>query len=222
MPLFSIIEVIRLCKAVVFDLDDTLVDSWSRFEGGMLPVLDAAGIAYDKNEMIARMHPQGVPPTAAMLSEMGVPGTLEEITRRLEAGMYREYAHRIRLMPGAEAYLRRLREQGSRLFVLTASPHSITDPCLRNNGIYDWFEQVWTVEDYGLTKAQTALFERVVEDIGLSAEEILYLDDNPVAVANAAKVGMRVCGVLCPHTPANAARMPSVAPRCVTSFNELL
>ena len=211
-----------MIKAVVLDLDDTLVDSWSRFDGGMLPVLDAEGIAYDRDEMIAQMHPQGVPPTAALFCKMGVPGTVEEVTRRLEEGMHREYAHRIFLMPGAREYLRRLREQGVRLFVLTASPHSIADPCLSNNGILDWFEQIWTVEDYGMGKSNPVLFEQVVEDIGLPAEEILYYDDNPMAVINAAASGMQVCGVLCPHTPQNAARIPEVTTRYIASFEELL
>lgn len=211
-----------MIKAVVFDLDDTLADSWSRFDGGMLPVLDAEGISYDRAEMIARMHPQGVPPTAALFCEMGVPGTVDEITRRLEEGMYREYAHRIQLMPGAEGYLRRLREQGVRLFVLTASPHSITDPCLRNNGVLDWFEQVWTVEDYGMGKSNPELFVRVVGDIGLPAEEILYFDDNPVAAVNAAASGMQVCGVLCPHTPQNAEKIRKSCVRAIASFEELL
>ena len=211
-----------MIKAVVFDLDDTLVDSWSRFDGAMLPVLDEEGIAYDKEDMIAKMHPQGVPPTAALFCEMGVPGTVEEVTRRLEERMYREYAHRIRLMPGAEAYLRRLREEGARLFVLTASPHSVTDPCLRNNGVFDWFERVWTGEDYGMGKSNPELFLRVVGDIGLSAEEILYYDDNPVAVVNAAAAGMQVCGVLCPHTPQNAARIPEVAEKYITSFEAIV
>ena len=211
-----------MIRAVVFDLDDTLVDSWSRFDGGMLPVLDEAGIAYDRDVMIAKMHPQGVPPTAALFCEMGVPGTVEEVTRRLEEGMYREYAHRIHLMPGAEDYLRHLREDGVRLFVLTASPHSITDPCLRNNGVFDWFEQVWTVEDYGMGKSNPELFLRVVGDIGLPAEEILYYDDNPVAVANAVASGMQVCGVLCPHTPQNAVRIPEVAEKYIASFKEIM
>lgn len=211
-----------MIRAVVFDLDDTLVDSWSRFDGAMLPVLDEEGIAYDREEMIAKMHPQGVPPTAALFCEMGVPGTVEEVTRRLEVGMYREYAERIRLMPGAEAYLCRLREQGVRLFVLTASPHSITDPCLRNNGVWDLFEQVWTVEDYGMGKSNPDLFVRVVGDIGLPADEILYYDDNPVAVVNAAASGMQVCGVLCPHTPQNAAKILEVAEKYIASFEELL
>ena len=211
-----------MIRAVVFDLDDTLVDSWSRFDGAMLPVLDEEGIAYDCEEMIAKMHPQGVPPTAALFCEMGVPGTVEEVTRRLEVGMYREYAERIRLMPGAEAYLCRLREQGVRLFVLTASPHSITDPCLRNNGVWDLFEQVWTVEDYGMGKSNPDLFVRVVGDIGLPADEILYYDDNPVAVVNAAASGMQVCGVLCPHTPQNAAKILEVAEKYIASFEELL
>ena len=134
-------------KAVVFDLDDTLVDSWSRFDGGMLPVLDAEGIAYDREEMIAKMHPQGVPPTAALFCEMGVPGTVEEVTRRLEEGMHREYAHRIFLMPGAKEYLRRLRADGVRLFVLTASPHDTLDPCLKRLGIFDIFEYFFVLFD---------------------------------------------------------------------------
>ena len=211
-----------MIKAVVFDLDDTLVDSWSRFDGGMLPVLDAEGIAYDRDEIIAKMHPQGVPPTAALFCEMGVPGTVEEVTHRLEEGMYREYAHRIRLMPGAEEYLSRLRADGVRLFVLTASPHSITDPCLRNNGVLDWFEQVWTVEDYGMGKSNPELFVRVVKDIGVSADEILYYDDNPVAVTNAAAAGMQVCGVLCPHTPENAKKICEISERYIASFLDII
>lgn len=211
-----------MIRAVIFDLDDTLVDSWSRFDGAMLPVLDEEGITYDREDMIAKMHPQGVPPTAALFCAMGVPGTAEEVTRRLEEGMYREYAHNIRLLPGAAAYLSRLREQGVRLFVLTASPHSITDPCLRNNGVWDWFEQVWTVEDYGMGKSNPELFVRVIGDVGLPADEILYYDDNPVAVVNATAAGMQVCGVLCPHTPQNAARIPQVAERYITTFEELM
>ena len=211
-----------MIRAVVFDLDDTLVDSWSRFDGAMLPVLDEEGISYNKEEMIAKMHPQGVPPTAALFCEMGVPGTVEEVTRRLEERMYQEYAHRIHLLPGAEAYLRRLYRQGVRLFVLTASPHSITDPCLRNNGVWDLFEGVWTVEDYGMGKSNPELFVRVVADVGLPADEILYYDDNPMAVINAAASGMQVCGVLCPHTPKNAAKIPEVAEKYIASFEEIL
>ena len=211
-----------MIKAVVFDLDDTLVDSWSRFDGAMLPVLDEEGIAYDREEMIAKMHPQGVPPTAVLFCRMGVPGTAEEVTRRLEERMYQEYAYRIRLMPGADVYLRNLHEQGVRLFVLTASPHSITDPCLKNNDVWDLFEDVWTVEDYGMGKSNPELFVRVVGDIGLPADEILYYDDNPVAVVNAAASGMQVCGVLCPHTPQNAAKIPEVAEKYIASFEELL
>ena len=211
-----------MIRAAVFDLDDTLVDSWSRFDGGMFPVLDAEGITYNRDEMIAKMHPQGIPPTAALFCEMGVPGTVEEVTRRLEEGMYREYAHHIRLMPGVEAYLRRLRAEGVRLFVLTASPHSITDPCLKNNGVFDWFEQVWTVENYGMGKSNPQLFVNVMRDIGLPAENVLYFDDNPVAVVNASASGMKVCGVLCPHTPQNAAKIPQVAERYISSFAEVL
>ena len=210
-----------MIKAVVFDLDDTLVDSWSRFDGGMLPILEQAGIPYDREEMIKKMHPQGVPPTAALFCEMGVPGTVEEVTARITESMRREYAHRIFLLPGVKDYLCRLRAHNIPMYTLTASPHHITDPCLKNNGVYDWFTTVWTVEDYGLTKSQPELFLRVVEAVGVAPEEILYIDDSPTAIKNAAAAGMQVCGVLCPYTPDNAARIPTVTDRYISSFEEL-
>ena len=71
-------------------------------------------------------------------------------------------------------------------------------------------------------KSNPALFVRVVGDVGLPADEILYYDDNPVAVANAAASGMKVCGVLCPHTPQNAVKIPEVAEDYIASFEELL
>ena len=80
---------------------------------------------------------------------------------------------------------------------------------------------MWTVEDYGLTKSQPELFLRVVERVGVAPEEILYIDDSPTAIKNAAAAGMQVCGVLCPYTPENAARIPTVTDRYISSFEEL-
>ena len=71
-------------------------------------------------------------------------------------------------------------------------------------------------------KSNPQLFIDVVRDIGVAADEILYYDDNPMAVVNAAAAGMQVCGVLCPHTPQNAARIPQVTKRYIASFEELL
>ena len=72
-----------------------------------------------------------------------------------------------------------------------------------------------------MTKSQPELFLRVVEAVGVAPEEILYIDDSPTAIKNAAAAGMQVCGVLCPYTPDNAARIPTVTDRYISSFEEL-
>ena len=182
-------------KAYLFDFDGTLVDSMPTFVSAMLRILDENHIPYD-NGIIKIITPLGLNGTAEYyINQLGVKMSKEQLVSVMKEYMLDAYFHTIPAKKNVPEVLKALKAQGASLNVLTASPHSITDPCLRNNGVFDWFEQVWTVEDYGMGKSNPLLFERVVEDIGLPAEEILYFDDNPVAVVNATAAGMQVCGV---------------------------
>ena len=86
----------------------------------------------------------------------------------------------------------------------------------------DLFETVWSVEDFGLSKSGTELFERVAELIGCRPEEINYFEDNPIALGNAHAVGYHTFGVA---DDANAAKLDAVREHSdvyVSSFSELL
>ena len=93
-------------------------------------------------------------------------------------------------------YLRKLKAEGAQLYVLTASPHIVTDVCLQRNGVYDLFDEVWSVEDYGLSKSGTELFFKVAERVGCEMSDVHYFDDNTIAVINSHKAGFKVYGVL--------------------------
>ena len=81
------------------------------------------------------------------------------------------------------------------MFVLTASPHSVTDICLKHNGVYDLFEQVWSVDDFEKSKSDVTIFYDVAKTIGCEVGEIHYFDDNLMAVTNASQAGYVVYGV---------------------------
>ena len=181
-------------EVYVFDLDGTLVDSMPYFTRTLLGVLDDAGIPYP-DDLIKTLTALGYTKSAELFVEMGVRDTVENIVARIKEKLVYEYANNIRLKAGVREYLERLHKDGKRLFVLTASPHTVTDICLQHNGVYDWFEIVWSVEDFALSKSDTRIFHRVAEIAEVSPQEVQYFDDNLIALTNARRAGFCTYGI---------------------------
>ena len=209
-------------KICVFDLDGTLVDSMPYFSKGILSIADDAGIKYGP-ELIRILTPLGyVGGAEYYVRELGVKDTVENIVKTIGDRLVYEYSNNVVLKPGVGEYLRRLKVEGARLFVLTASPHLVTDVCLKRNGIYDLFEQVWSVEDFRLTKSDTRLFYKVSEAIGCKNNEIHYFDDSLVALSNAKKSEYITYGVYDAQTADEVAEMKREYDFYVPSFEALL
>ncbi|MBQ8600665.1 MAG: HAD family phosphatase [Clostridia bacterium] len=171
-----------------FDLDGTLVDSMPTFSKGILKVADDAGMEYD-DTLIEILTPLGYTKSAEYYQTLGIPGTVEEIVKQIENNLFPLYATEVKTKPFVKEYLEHLKAGGAKLFVLTASPHPATDPCLKNNGVYDLFDHVWSVEDFKMSKSSPDLFLKVAEVLGAKVEEITYYDDNLTAVINSTKAG---------------------------------
>lgn len=205
----------------VFDLDGTLVDSMSRFAWGTLSILDEEGIPYD-DQLIKIVTPLGYTKTAEYYVDMGVQDTVEHIVSRIEKKLVYEYSNNIVLKEGVGEYLRCLHAEGARLFVLTASPHIVTDVCLQRNGVYDLFEKVWSVEDFGLSKSDTRIFFEVAKTVGCEPGEIHYFDDNLIAVKNSKAAGLQVYGCYDAHDDHDLAILKESCDVYVRSFADLL
>ena len=139
-----------MSEIYVFDLDGTLVDSMPYFTKGILSIADEAGLEYD-GTLIRILTPLGyVKGAEYYVNELGVKDTVENIVAKIQSRLIYEYSNNIYTKPFVKDYLKKLSDSGARMFVLTASPHSVTDVCLKHNGVYELFEKVWSVEDFGL------------------------------------------------------------------------
>ncbi|MBQ3220124.1 MAG: HAD family hydrolase, partial [Clostridia bacterium] len=118
--------------------------------------------------------------------------------------------------------LKKLRETGADLNVLTASPHIMLDPCLKRIGIYDLFTNVWSCDDFNTTKANPEIYKMAAKRIGKPVEEILFLDDNFNADKTAKEAGMKVCGVYDVSSEDYVEDIKGVADFYIYDFKELL
>jgi HAD superfamily hydrolase (TIGR01509 family) len=206
----------------VFDLDGTLINSMSRYSVGILKVLDDAGIAYD-NTLIKIITPLGYTKTAEyFIREYGLQDTVENVVSRIEKNLYTEYAENIELKPTVREYLEKLKSEGAALYVLTASPHLVTDVCLKRNGIYDLFDIVWSMDDFNLTKSDTRVFYKVAELLGCTTGDIHFFDDNVIALENGAKAGCMTYGVYDSQTDEEIEEIRPKLKKFIRSYKEMM
>jgi 2-haloacid dehalogenase len=90
---------------------------------------------------------------------------------------------------GSVEVLEELRVAGYELHALT-NWSAETFPFARERFAFlGWFESILVSADVGLIKPDPAIFELLLERIGRSPTECIYIDDNPKNVAAAAAVG---------------------------------
>lgn len=209
-------------KAALFDLDGTLVNSMSRFSAGIFTILDENGIEYETEEIINITTPLGYIKSAEYFISLGVKGTVEEIVKKMGENLVYEYSNNIYLKPYVKEYLTKLKDEGYSLYVLTASPHLVTDPCLKHNGVFDMFTKVWSVDDFGMSKSDIEIFYKTAQEMNCKPEEALFFDDNVTAVINSVKAGYTAIGVKDNQLPEDIDTIKKIASRYIESFEELL
>ena len=209
-------------KAYLFDFDGTLVDSMPTFCGIMTGILDENGIAYG-DDIIKIITPLGYGGTAQYFIEsLGLKSTVDELRVTMNERAVHEYTYNVPAKNNVIEVLKELKSRGADLNILTASPHTALDPCLKRLGIYELFTNVWSCEDFKTTKADPEIYRMAAKEIGLPVEEVLFLDDNYNADKTAKSAGMAVCGVFDETSAEYVDEIKSVSDYYVYDFKELL
>lgn len=205
----------------LFDFDGTLVDSMPAYISVMLRILDENNIAYG-NDIVKTITPLGYAGTAAYYKKLGLEMSEHDAVALMNKYSLNEYTYNIQAKSNVVSVLKKLRETGADLNVLTASPHIMLDPCLKRIGIYDLFTNVWSCDDFNTTKANPEIYKMAAKRIGKPVEEILFLDDNFNADKTALAAGMRVCGVYDESSKDYEEEIRSVSHYYIKDFSELL
>jgi len=210
-----------MSKTYLFDFDGTLVDSMPTYAKVMTRILDENGIAYEP-DLIKIITPLGFIDTAKYFIGLGMPLSLEEIVGKMnEYAMY-EYTHHVPAKKNVIPVLQQLKARGDRLNVLTASPHSTLDPCMKRLGIYDLFDHVWSCNDFATNKSDPAIYHMAAEKLGEPIGNIIFLDDNYNADRTAKAAGMQVYGVYDDFSREYVEEIKGITDRYIYDFKELI
>lgn len=208
-------------KTYLFDFDGTLVDSMPYFVGLMLRILDENGVQYEK-DIVKIITPLGYAGTARYFRTLGIDATVDELMAKMQEYAKEAYTYKIGEKAKVTETLKILKENGAGLNILTASPHSALDPCLKRLGLFELFDNVWSCDDFGTTKSDPEIYRAAAKRIGVDAGEVIFVDDNVNAVKTAKEGGMISYGIYDDSSSDFVDQMKEVSDRYLMSFQELL
>ena len=209
-------------SALLFDFDGTLVDSMPTFISSMLRILDENNVQYD-NTIIKTITPLGLHGTANyFIHTMGLNMEAEPLMLLMKKYLYEAYLYTIPAKEDVIPVLQKFKEQGISLNVLTASPHVTLDPCLKRLGMWDLFDNIWSCDDFGTSKADPNIYVMAAERLGKPVDKVLFLDDNLNADTVAKSAGMLVCGVYDDSSKDYVEQIKAATDFYIYNFTELL
>lgn len=208
-------------KGAIFDMDGTLVDSMDYWAKNFIKKLDEENILYP-DDVLNIITPMGIKRGVQYIHELGNPKTPDVIYNELETAMTAEYSTNIPAKPGAMEYLKKLKEQGVKMCVLSASTHKMIETSAKKCGYFDYMEFIMSCEELEISKSEPEIFKLVADKLGLSVEDVTVFDDNSIAVKSAKEAGARVCAVYDKTSEEYKDEIIASADKYIYSFEELL
>lgn len=208
-------------KYYLFDFDGTLVDSMPTFGQTVKDILDEAGVKYG-DDIVKIVTPLGYGGCADYCISIGLPGTTETVKANMIERMLEKYKTEIPAKDGVPEALLELKKRGASLNLLTASPHTVFEPCLKRLGLYGLFDNLWSSDDFGTIKKNPEIYRMAAKRLKTEVENITFLDDNIGACATAKEAGACVIGVFDKSGESFAEEMKSTLGAYVYSFKELI
>lgn len=179
----------------LFDFDGTLVDSMPYWSQKMINILIENKVDYPK-DIIKIITPLGDIGSAKYFKEiLKVNVSIEDMLKDMDEYALPKYRNVISLKDGVKEYLEMLKDNNCSLNILTASPHKMLDPCLKRNGIFDLFDNIWSCDDFKTTKSDPQIYIDAAKKIGVKENELVFFDDNIGAIKTAAQAGLYTVGV---------------------------
>ena len=185
-----------MARAVLWDLDGTLVDSaefhWLSWRGTM--AAEGVSLTYQQfldsfGQKNDRILPGWLGPGAGADRIRRVGDAKEAEYRRLAT------VHGLTPLPGASSWVRRLHAQGWQQAIASSAPGENVGVMLRALALDGMFEAIVSAEDVTRGKPDPQVFVAAAERLGVPRDRCIVVEDAAVGVQAARSAGMRCIGV---------------------------
>lgn len=182
-------------KAVIFDMDGSLVDSMWVWKDIDIEYLGRFGIAIP-DDLQKSIEGMSFTETAQYFKKrFSIDMPVEEIKKDWNQMAWESYRTKVMLKPGAEALLKYCKKNNIKLGIATSNSRQIVDMVLAQRGITDYFSCVMTSCEAKKGKPAPDIYLLTAQKLGVKPCECLVFEDIVFGIQAGKAAGMEVCAV---------------------------
>ena len=210
-------------KVYFFDMDGTLVDSMSRgWNDVILKYLNDRNIKYQESIIVDLVTLGFMGISKFFVENLGVDKTPPELYDYFMVALEPLYQNEYPAKDGAIEFIKKLKEDGCSVNVISGSPMRFVMPCLERLGLTEILDNVFSLEEFNLTKSDKELFLTLAKRMNASPEDCVVVDDSINALKTAKSAGLYTIGIYEEAVKNSWNDVCAVADKSIKTFFELI
>lgn len=186
-----------MIRAVIFDIDGTLIDSVDQHTAAWVEALRHFGIEVPPGRMHHEIGKGGDQLLPVFLPPDRLEREAEEISQYRADLFKRQYLPRISALPGVPALFQRLRLAGQKIALASSGKADEVKAYAQIAGVTDLVDMTTSADDAAHSKPAPDIFEAALAKLApIRAEECVVVGDTPWDVLAAQGAGLACVGVL--------------------------
>lgn len=202
----------------IFDMDGTLVDAMGVWKNLGRNYLESLGVCPTQEQLDAT-GPMTMEESATFFKEQfNLTLTTQQMIHHMNHYMENRYRTDIPLKKGALDYILKLKKQGVKLCVATATEETLAIACLERLGVMEHLDFLISCETVGVGKTKPDIYYEAANRLGAKPCEIAVFEDAPYAIHTASQAGFYVVGVYEPVYAHHWSEIQKLCSECITTF----
>ena len=206
-------------KAMIFDMDGTLLDSMLLWRTVWKEYIAKNGIATPA-ELVGKSD-YGCMKSCGLIAEQEGRDR-EEIYAEMRQLIQAHYMSDIQPKPHAGELLEALKAEGYTVGVATATLRDMAYPALERHGLTKHIDFFCDVDEIGLSKSDPEFFVRTAALAGAKPEDCVMFEDAVYAMRSAKAAGLSLVAIEEPMSRRDREEILSLADRYVLSWDEVI
>lgn len=209
-------------KAVLFDLDGSLVDSMWIWKDIDIEYLGKFGIPLP-DDLQSRIEGMSFTETAVYFKEhFPIPDSLEEMKEEWIKMAWDRYTHEVPLKKDADKFLSYCVGNGIKLGIASSNSRELVENVLQSLGVLEYFTCIVTGCDVKKGKPSPDVYLEAARQCQVAPENCLVFEDIVPGIRAGKAANMRVCAVEDAYSVDQKAEKKALADYYIEDYSEVM